>query len=51
MKDIFVEDFPRSEKNSAKYFGDYICNDGYNTKTIENRKGKGQGAINKINFR
>ena len=48
MKDIFVEDFPRSEKNSAKYFGDYICNDGYNTKTIENRKGKGQGAINKI---
>ena len=35
MEDIFVGDFPMSEKNSAKYLGDYICSDGSNTKTIE----------------
>ena len=48
MEDIFVGDFPMSEKNSAKYLGDYICSDGTNTKTIEDMKGKGQGATNKI---
>ena len=48
MKDIFVGDFPVGEKDTAKYLGDYICFDGTNTKTVKDRKAKGQGVVNKI---
>ena len=48
MEDIFVGDFPMGEKDTAKYLGDYISFDGTNTKTVNDRKSKGQGAVNKI---
>ena len=48
MEDIFVGDFLMSEKDTAKYLGDYLSTNGSNRKTIEDRKAKGQGAINKI---
>ena len=48
MDDIFVGDFQMGEKDTAKYLGDYISFDGTNTKTVNDRKSKGQGAVNKI---
>ena len=48
MEDIFIGDYLMSEKDTAKYLGDYLSTNGSNRKTIEDRKAKGQGAINKI---
>ena len=48
MKDVFDGDFLMERKESAKYLGDFICTNGTNSKTVEDRKCKGLGAVNKI---